>query len=133
MSEDRRDRFVFKTVKGLTLDRSGGHGPPLLESQPTPPVVKAVSPKLGGPVLRTSEDLAAVVGDVGSRGEVVSKVWAYIKDNNLQNPTNKREILTDQTLEKLFGSKRLTMFEMNARLSRHIFGKDAPLAIKSAK
>ncbi|WP_423787465.1 SWIB/MDM2 domain-containing protein, partial [Klebsiella pneumoniae] len=39
-----------------------------------------------------SSELAAVVGSGQlSRGEVVSKIWDYIKKNNLQNPQNKRE------------------------------------------
>ena len=31
--------------------------------------------------------------------EVVSKIWDYIKKNNLQNPANKREILADAQVE----------------------------------
>ena len=46
--------------------------------------------------LQPSSELAAVVGSGQlSRGEVVSKVWDYIKKNNLQNPENKREIVAD--------------------------------------
>ena len=42
--------------------------------------------------LQPSKELAAVVGAGPlSRGEVVSKVWDYIKKNNLQNPQNKRQ------------------------------------------
>ena len=44
--------------------------------------------------LQPSSELAAVVGSgTITRGQVVSKVWEYIKKNNLQNPANKREIL----------------------------------------
>ncbi|MBD2750924.1 hypothetical protein IC232_30260 [Microvirga sp. BT688] len=32
------------------------------------------------------------------RTGVVSKVWDYIKANNLQNPENKREVLADDKL-----------------------------------
>ena len=50
--------------------------------------------------LQPSEELAAVVGGPTplSRSEAVSKVWDYIKANNLQNPENRREILADDTL-----------------------------------
>ena len=49
--------------------------------------------------LQPSKELAAVVGaDPLSRPEVVSKVWDYIKRNNLQNPANKREINADDKL-----------------------------------
>ena len=68
--------------------------------------------------LRPSAELAAVVG-LGPlpRGEVVSKVWAYIKANGLQN---RREILADSKLEPIFGTKKVTMFEMNKHLARHL-------------
>ena len=71
--------------------------------------------------LRPSAELAAVVGpDPLSRGEVVSKVWEYIKANGLQNPENRREILADDKLEPIFGAKKVTMFEMNKHLARHL-------------
>src|SRR5918998_4372087 len=71
--------------------------------------------------LRPSEALAAVVGPGPlPRGEVVSKIWEYIKANNLQNPENRREILTDDKLGKVFGADRVTMFEMNKHLARHL-------------
>ena len=71
--------------------------------------------------LRPSAELAAVVGpEPLPRGEVVSKVWEYIKKNDLQNPENRREILADEKLEPIFGAKRVTMFEMNKHLARHL-------------
>ena len=54
------------------------------------------------------------------RGEVVSKVWAYIKQHDLQNPENRREILADAKLEAVFGKKKVTMFEMNKYLAQHL-------------
>ena len=43
--------------------------------------------------LQPSKELAAVVGaEPLPRGEVVSKVWDYIKQHGLQNPENRREI-----------------------------------------
>src|SRR5215210_5892968 len=71
--------------------------------------------------LQPSEALAAVVGSGPlPRGEVVSKVWDYIKSHNLQNPENRREILVDDTLKRVFGKDRVTMFEMNKHLARHL-------------
>src|SRR5215213_7037459 len=71
--------------------------------------------------LRPSEALAAVVGPGPlPRTEVVSKVWDYIKSNNLQNPENRREILADDKLEKVFGTDKVTMFEMNKHLAQHL-------------
>ena len=81
---------------------------------------KKVNPALMRP-LQPSKELAAVVGsDPLPRPEVVSKVWDYIKRNNLQNPQNKREIKADSKLEKVFGKKSVTMFEMNKHLAQHL-------------
>jgi upstream activation factor subunit UAF30 len=71
--------------------------------------------------LKPSEELSAVVGASPlPRGEVVSKVWEYIKANNLQNPENRREILADDKLRKVFGKDKVTMFEMNKHLAQHL-------------
>ena len=71
--------------------------------------------------LQPSTELAAVVGsDPVSRPAVVSRMWDYIKTNNLQNPENKREILADEKLEPIFGTKKVTMFEMNKHLAQHL-------------
>ena len=71
--------------------------------------------------LQPSAELAAVTGSKPlGRGEVVSKVWDYIKTNKLQNPENKREILADEVLKKIFGKDRVTMFEMNKHLAAHL-------------
>ena len=71
--------------------------------------------------LQPSKELAAVVGSAPlARGEVVSKMWDYIKKNNLQNPQNKREILADEKLEPIFGKKKVTMFEMNKHIAQHL-------------
>jgi chromatin remodeling complex protein RSC6 len=92
------------------------------------PAKKAVSKASGGgkanalqKPLQPSEELAAVVGSGPlPRGEVVSKVWDYIKSNNLQNPENRREILADDKLRKVFGKDKVTMFEMNKHLAQHL-------------
>ncbi|TVV70998.1 SWIB/MDM2 domain-containing protein [Sphingomonas solaris] len=71
--------------------------------------------------LQPSPELAAVVGDTPlSRSDVVSKLWEHIKANDLQNPADKREILADEKLEKVFGKPKVTMFEMNKLISPHL-------------
>jgi upstream activation factor subunit UAF30 len=75
--------------------------------------------------LQPSKELAAVVGtEPLPRGEVVSKVWDYIKKQDLQNPENRREILADDKLEAVFGKKKVTMFEMNKYLAQHLTSPD---------
>ena len=96
---------------------------------PTKTPQKASEKKAGGggranalqQPLRPSAELAAVVGPGPlPRGEVVSKIGEYIKANNLQTPENRREILADDRLGKVFGKDRVTMFEMNKHLARHL-------------
>jgi chromatin remodeling complex protein RSC6 len=72
--------------------------------------------------LQPSSELAAVVGSSPLPStEVVSKVWDYIKANNLQNPENKREILADEKLRAVFGGKdKVSMFEMNKHFAQHL-------------
>ena len=72
--------------------------------------------------LTPSPELAAVVGSGQvTRGDVVSKMWAYIKQHNLQNPANKREILADAKLKPVFdGKDKVSMFEMNKHLAKHL-------------
>ena len=71
--------------------------------------------------LQPSKELAAVVGaEPLPRGEVVSKVWAYIKQHELQNPENRREILADDRLGKVLATGKVTMLEMSKHLARHL-------------
>ena len=71
--------------------------------------------------LQPSKELAAVVGPgAQSRAEAVSKVWGYIRAHNLQNPQDRREILADDKLSKVFGKAKVTMFEMNKHLAQHL-------------
>ena len=73
-------------------------------------------------LMKPSAELAGVIGAGEiTRGEVVSKMWAYIKSNNLQNPANKREIIADAKLKPVFGGKdKVDMFEMNKHLAQHL-------------
>jgi len=72
--------------------------------------------------LNLTADLAAVVGSGPlARGEVVKRLWDYIKKNNLQNPNNKRNIIADSKLLPLFGGKKeVNMFEMTKLVSGHM-------------
>jgi len=69
-----------------------------------------------------SAELAAVVGNGPMpRSEVVKKLWAYIKKNNLQDPKNKRNINADANLQAVFGGKKVVnMFEMTKLVSAHL-------------
>jgi DNA topoisomerase I len=74
------------------------------------------------PLNRLSPELAAIMGaEELSRGEVMKKIWEYIKAHGLQDSTNKRLINPDEKLTKLFGSQEpVDMFKMTALISKHI-------------
>lgn len=72
------------------------------------------------PEYRLSDTLADLVGSSQlSRPKVVSKLWEYIKGNELQNPTDKREILCDDKLKAVMKRDKVTMFNMNKLISHH--------------
>ena len=65
--------------------------------------------------------LAVIVGSSPlPRGQVVAKVWDYIRAHNLQKPTDKRMIVADANLKKIFGKDECSMFEMNKHLAKHL-------------
>ena len=72
--------------------------------------------------LTISPQLAAVVGaGPMPRSEVVKKLWDYIRKNNLQDSTNRRNINADDKLKTIFGGKAVVnMFEMNKLVSKHL-------------
>jgi upstream activation factor subunit UAF30 len=72
--------------------------------------------------LTPSTALAAIVGaNPLPRTEVVKKLWAYIKKNNLQDAKNKRNINADDKLTAIFGGKKtVSMFEMTKLVSKHL-------------
>ena len=85
------------------------------------PAKKAAGPSAFSKPLTPSPELAAVVGhDPLPRTAVVSKVWEYIKKHKLQNEANKKEIVADDKLKKVFGRDKVTMFEMNKYLNQHL-------------
>ena len=71
--------------------------------------------------LTPSAELSKVVGTKPlPRTEVVKKLWAYIKSNNLQDKNNKRMINADETLKCIFGKNQVNMFEMTKIVSSHL-------------
>ena len=60
-------------------------------------------------------------GDI-SRTEVTQKMYAYIKDKNLQNPEMKRQFILDKALSKLFKVDEKTSmeyFKLQTHMKQH--------------
>ncbi|TMW55945.1 hypothetical protein Poli38472_008593 [Pythium oligandrum] len=72
-------------------------------------------------LLSLSPELASVVGtDMMARPQIVKSLWEYIREHNLQDPSNKRVILLDERLRNVFKRDTVTMFSMNMYLKRHV-------------
>merc|ERR1712000_512833 len=65
--------------------------------------------------LDVSPELAKIIGtDKGeqvSRPQVVKKLWAYLKDKNLQDP---------ETKQPIFGKEKIKCFSMSKYLKEHL-------------
>lgn len=69
-----------------------------------------------------SEDMADFMGkNTASRMEITKKIWAHIKKNGLQDEDNRRDIVPDDTLEPILGSKKISMFDIATKISEHVF------------
>jgi upstream activation factor subunit UAF30 len=94
-----------------TPKQSGGNGGS--EGKARGGIAKPVQP---------DAELAAIVGSEPiSRGELTKRVWDYIKQNNLQDQQNKRNINADAKLRPIFGGKdQVSMFEMTKLINQHV-------------
>ena len=52
--------------------------------------------------------------------QIVKQLWAYIRKNNLQDPSNKRKIICNDELRVVFETDCTDMFKMNKLLAKHI-------------
>ncbi|WJX60805.1 hypothetical protein P8452_45966 [Trifolium repens] len=68
-----------------------------------------------------------------ARTEVVKQLWAYIREKNLQDPNNRRNILCDEPLRALFGVNTINMFQMNKVLAKHIWPLDSDDVVQVKK
>jgi chromatin remodeling complex protein RSC6 len=108
---------------------------PLQEENPKMPAKKAAKKPAAKKTTRKpnaafmkpmtpSAALAKVVGEKAiPRTEVVKKIWAYVKKNNLQDKKEKRNINADETLREIFGGKKtVSMFEMTKLVNDNLKG-----------
>ncbi|CAL4892033.1 unnamed protein product [Urochloa decumbens] len=69
-----------------------------------------------------SPELREFVGGAAElpRTEAIKLVWAHIKGNNLQDPNNKKIIVCDDKLKKIFGGRdRVGFLEISGLLNPH--------------
>ncbi|OEL30087.1 hypothetical protein BAE44_0008896 [Dichanthelium oligosanthes] len=95
--------------------------------------------KRGGPgglnkVCAISPELQTIVGETAmSRTQIVKQLWAYIRQNNLQDPDDKRKIICNDELRVVFETDTTDMFKMNKLLAKHITPLDPKDQIRDVK
>jgi chromatin remodeling complex protein RSC6 len=98
--------------KAAPAKKAAAKKAPAKKRTPNAAFMKALTP---------SPQLAAVVGSAPlPRTEVVSKLWAYIKKNKLQDQANKRMVNADAKLKEIFGKPQVSMFEMAGLIGKHV-------------
>ncbi|CBI40013.3 hypothetical protein AAG906_039218 [Vitis piasezkii] len=108
----------------LAAARSSSSPAAATKKTPAPPRTAAKGPPRSGGITKpvpVSPALRKFLGvPEASRAEAVKKIWEHIKLNNLQNPTNKREILCDEKLKSVFeGKDKVGFLEIGKLLSHH--------------
>ncbi|TQW00888.1 SWIB/MDM2 domain-containing protein [Cordyceps javanica] len=69
-----------------------------------------------------SESLSVLCGETQlSRPQVVKKLWEHIKANDLQDPSDKRQILCDERMYAVFRQAKVDMFKMNKEIGQHLY------------
>jgi DNA topoisomerase-1 len=72
------------------------------------------------PPVKLSPELAKFLGkEALSRTEVTKEIWAYIKQHQLQDPTNKRIIRPDAALAVIIGKTPIDMMKLAGALNKH--------------
>lgn len=96
-------------AKAVAVEKAAA---PAKKRAPNAAFMKALTP---------SAALAAVVGAAPlPRTEIISKLWVYIKANNLQDASDKRMINADAKLKEVFGKPQVSMFEMAGLIGKHV-------------
>lgn len=101
------------------------------EAEPQPKQIKKKKSKGGGGgggglavKKRISAALAKFFGEAEgtelARTEIVKRMWEYIREHDLQNPENKKEIFLDEDMKGVFGCDKFTMFSMNKYIGAHV-------------
>lgn len=107
-----------KPLKG----KKGAKGKEKAEKEEKGEKKKRAPRKSNAPTVKLDAVLQDITGtDALSYPDIIKKVWEHIRANNLQDPNNKRMIIPDSKLEKLFGGKEpVNMFKLAGLIKNHV-------------
>lgn len=102
-------RLLKSNLKGPVT--RGGNKKPLSRKKVQKEGKKKRKPTTNNPFnqeMYLSQEVQNLLGvDSLSRPKLVKQIWAYIKDNNLQNPQDGRQVICDDRLYKVFKKSML--------------------------
>ncbi|KAL9002131.1 MAG: hypothetical protein Q9188_004923 [Gyalolechia gomerana] len=129
-----------KTPKKKTADRLNAADDSDLDSEPTEKKVNRsggfhvshylyallTKANLKQKPLNLSAPLSALLdGELQlSRPQTVKKIWEYVRQHDLQEPSDKRWIRCDDALKAVFKAERVNMFTMNKLLAQNLYNPD---------
>ena len=56
--------------------------------------------------------------------QCVKRLWAYLKEKELQDPENKQWFTPDATMAPIFGDEKIKCFSMSKYLKEHLTNPD---------
>merc|ERR1712001_144274 len=72
-------------------------------------------------VMNVSNELADIIGTKkASRPQAIKGLWAYIKKNNLQDPSQRQYFTPDAKMAKVFGKNKMKAIHMSKYLSANL-------------
>ncbi|KAJ1380400.1 SWIB/MDM2 domain [Sesbania bispinosa] len=116
----------LKPDPAAAADAARTEAPPVSSNEPPKDSTQTKAKRRGGPgglnkLCGVSPELQVIVGQPAlPRTEIVKQLWAYIRKNNLQDPSNKRKIICNDELRVVFETDCTDMFKMNKLLAKHI-------------
>lgn len=77
-------------------------------------------------LMTLSGPLSALLGGEAqlSRPQTVKRIWAYVRENDLQDPNDKRMLLCDGPMKAVFKQEKVHMFTMNKLLGLHLYAPE---------
>lgn len=121
VKQPKKGRFAKKTAASDTTKPAAKKTKAAAKKTSKEPAAKKASTRKM-PDVHLSKELADVIGsNTMPRGEVLKKLWDYIRAHDLQDPANKRSIRPDAKLAKVFGTKdAVDMFKMTGLVNAHM-------------
>ena len=56
-----------------------------------------------------------------SRPQTVKRIWQYVREHDLQDPRDKRQIRCDDAMRAVFKADKIHMFTMNKILAQNLY------------